>query len=116
MPEQRRQRHSVVVPPRRRPSFGPETGLLLAYAAWLAAPPWRCSALGLYGYVKFTGPGPLADDKVFQIERGAGVLGIAAELEKAGIISSANLFAAAADRDRQSAAASSPANISSSRR
>jgi UPF0755 protein len=52
--------------------------------------------LGLYGYVKFTQPGPLAADKTFVVERGGGVLGIAAELEKAGIITSANVFAAAA--------------------
>jgi UPF0755 protein len=52
--------------------------------------------LGLYGYLKFTQPGPLVADKTFQVERGGGVLGIAAELEKAGIISSANVFAGAA--------------------
>jgi UPF0755 protein len=52
--------------------------------------------LGLYAHLKFTRPGPLAADKTFQVERGGGVLGIAAELEKAGIISSANVFAAAA--------------------
>ncbi|MGE3876440.1 MAG: endolytic transglycosylase MltG, partial [Parvibaculaceae bacterium] len=52
--------------------------------------------LGLYGFVKFAQPGPLADDKIFQVERGGGVLGIAAELEKGGIISSANVFAVAA--------------------
>jgi UPF0755 protein len=52
--------------------------------------------LTLYGYMKFTGPGPLAEDKVFQIKRGIGLLGIAADLEKAGVISSANTFAVAA--------------------
>jgi len=46
--------------------------------------------------VKFTGPGPLASDKVFQVERGGGVLGIATDLEKAGIISDATIFAVAA--------------------
>jgi UPF0755 protein len=51
--------------------------------------------LSLYGYMKFTGPGPLATDKTVEVERG-GVLGIAAGLEKAGVISSANVFAAAA--------------------
>jgi UPF0755 protein len=56
--------------------------------------------LGLYGYIKFNQAGPLAADTTFQVERGGGVLGIAAELEKAGIISSANVFAFAAGATR----------------
>ena len=94
MPNHRRVRHSVVVPSRRRRRSALRrvfySLILLAGCAALAV-----FGLGLYGYVKFTGPGPLAEDKVFQVERG-GVLGIAADLEKAGIISSANIFAAAA--------------------
>jgi UPF0755 protein len=94
VPNHRRVRHSVVVPSRRRRRSALRrvfySLILLAGCAALAV-----FGLGLYGYVKFTGPGPLAEDKVFQVERG-GVLGIAADLEKAGIISSANIFAAAA--------------------
>ena len=96
MPDQRRQRQrSVVVPPRRRRRSALRRVLysliLLAGCAALAA-----FGLGLYGYVKFTGPGPLAADKVFQIEPGTGVRDIATELEKAGIISDAKIFAATA--------------------
>ncbi|QIG50683.1 endolytic transglycosylase MltG [Nordella sp. HKS 07] len=57
-------------------------------------------AAALYGYMKFTQPGPLAADTVFQIERGSGIFDIAAELEKAGVISDANIFAAAAKLSR----------------
>ncbi len=95
MPDQRRLRHSVVVPPRRRRRSALwrvfYSLMLLAGCAALAV-----FGLGLYGYVKFTGTGPLADEKVFEVERGGGLLGIAAELEKAGVISSANIFAVAA--------------------
>lgn len=95
MPDHRRQRHSVVVPPRRRRRSALRrvfySLILLAGCAALAV-----FGLGLYGYVKFTGPGPLAEAKVFQVERGGGVLGIATDLEKAGIISDASIFAAAA--------------------
>jgi UPF0755 protein len=95
VPNHRRQKHSVVVPPRRRRRSAFRrvfySLVLLAGCAALAV-----FGLALYGYVKFTGPGPLASDKVFQVERGGGVLGIAADLEKAGIISNASLFAAAA--------------------
>jgi UPF0755 protein len=95
VPDQRRQRRSVVIPPRRRRRSALRrvvySLMLLAGCAALAV-----FGLGLYGYVKFTQPGPLAADKTFQVERGGGVLGIAGELEKAGIISSAHVFAAAA--------------------
>ena len=80
MPNHRRVRHSVVVPSRRRRRSALRrvfySLILLAGCAALAV-----FGLGLFGYVKFTGPGPLAEDKVFQVERG-GVLGIAADLEK----------------------------------
>ncbi|MGE4252040.1 MAG: endolytic transglycosylase MltG [Parvibaculaceae bacterium] len=95
MPDQRRQRRSVVVPPRRRRRSALRRvfySLMLLAGCFVLA----VFGLGLYGYVKFTEPGPLASDKTFQVERGGGVLGIAAELEKAGIVSSANIFAAAA--------------------
>ena len=95
MPDHRRHRRSVVVPPRRRRRSALRR---VVYSLMLLAGCFALAVfgLGLYGYVKFTQPGPLASDKVFQVERGGGVLGIAAELEKAGIISSANIFAAAA--------------------
>lgn len=95
MPDHRRVRHSVVVPPRRRRRSALRRVVysLILFAGCIAL---AVFGLTLYGYVKFTGPGPLADDKVFQVERGGGVLGIAADLEKAGIISNANIFAAAA--------------------
>ncbi len=95
MPEQRRLRHSVVVPPRRRRRSALRrvfySLILLAGCAALAA-----FGLGLYGYVKFTRPGPLAADTVFQVERGSSIFDIAAELEKAGIVSDATIFAIAA--------------------
>jgi UPF0755 protein len=91
----RKQRRSVVVPPSRRRRSALRrvfySLILLVGCITLAV-----FGLVLYGYVKFTQPGPLAADKTFQVERGGGVLGIAAELEKAGIISSANVFAAVA--------------------
>jgi UPF0755 protein len=95
VPDQRRHRRSVVVPPRRRrrSAFRRVVYSLVLLAGCFAL---AVFGLGLYGYVKFTQPGPLAAEKTFQVERGGGVLGIAAELEKAGIISSANIFAAAA--------------------
>jgi UPF0755 protein len=95
VPDQRRLKHSVVVPPRRRRRSALRrvfySLMLLAGCAALAV-----FGVSLYGYMKFTGPGPLAEDKVFQVERGGGLLGIAAELEKAGVISSANVFAVGA--------------------
>ncbi|MGE3874178.1 MAG: hypothetical protein AB7F74_14590, partial [Parvibaculaceae bacterium] len=95
MPDHRRQRRSVVVPPsrRRRSALRRVVYSLMALAGCTAL---AVFGLGLYGYVKFAQPGPLAADKIFQVERGGGVLGIAAELEKGGIISSANVFAVAA--------------------
>jgi UPF0755 protein len=85
----------VVVPPSRRRRSALRR---VVYSLVLLAGGFALAVFGLalYGYVKFTGPGPLASDTTFQVERGGGVLGIAAELEKAGIISSANIFAAAA--------------------
>lgn len=95
MPDQRRQRYSVVVPPRRRRRSAIRR---VFYSLMLLAGGAALIAFGsaLYGYVKFTQAGPLAEDKVVQIERGSSVLDIAAELEKQGIISDANIFAAAA--------------------
>ncbi|HTN96552.1 MAG TPA: hypothetical protein VL101_06225, partial [Nordella sp.] len=95
MPDQRRQRYSVVVPPRRRRRSALRrvfySLVLLAGGAALVV-----FGAALYGYMKFTAPGPLAADKVVQIERGSSILDIAAELEKAGVISDANIFAATA--------------------
>lgn len=95
MPDQRRQRYSVVVPPRRRRRSAIRR---VFYSFMLLAGGAALVAFGgaLYGYVKFTQPGPLAGDKVVQIERGSSVLDIAANLEKEGVISDANIFAAAA--------------------
>ncbi len=94
MPNPRRPRHSVVVPPRRRRRSALKrvfySLILLAGGAILAT-----FGAALYGYMKFTQPGPLAADKVVQIERGSSVFDIAAELEKAGVISNATIFAAA---------------------
>ena len=95
MTDHRRQRRSVVVPPSRRRRSALRRvfySLMLLMGCIVLA----VFGLGLYGYMKFTRPGPLAADKTFQVPRGGGVLGIAAELEKAGIISSANIFAVAA--------------------
>jgi UPF0755 protein len=95
VPDLRRHRRSVVVPRRRRRRSALRrvfySFMLLAGCIALAV-----FGLGLYGYIKFTEPGPLAAEKTLVVERGGGVLGIAAELEKGGIISSANIFAAAA--------------------
>jgi UPF0755 protein len=95
VPDQRRQRYSVVVPPRRRRRSAIRR---VFYSLILLAGGAALVAFGgaLYGYVKFTQAGPLAEDKVVQIERGSSVLDIAAELEKQGVISDANVFAAAA--------------------
>jgi UPF0755 protein len=85
----------VVVPPRRRRRSAIRR---VFYSLILLAGGAALVAFGgaLYGYVKFTQAGPLAEDKVVQIERGSSVLDIAAELEKQGVISDANVFAAAA--------------------
>ena len=95
MSDLRRYKHSVVVPPRRRRRSALRR-VFYSFVLLAGGLALTVFGLGLYGYVKFTEPGPLAADKTFQVERGGGVLGIAAELEKAGIISSANVFAAAA--------------------
>lgn len=99
MPDQRRQKYSVVVPPRRRRRSALRR---VFYSLMLLAGGVALLAFGaaLYGYMKFTAPGPLAADKVVQIERGSGVFDIAAELEKAGVISDASVFAAAAKLSR----------------
>lgn len=95
MPDQRRPRHSVVLPPRRRRRSALRrvvySLMLLAGLAALAV-----FGSGLYGYMKFTQPGPLAAEKTFLIERGSSIFDIAAELEKAGIVSDATVFAIAA--------------------
>src|SRR5262249_44134122 len=92
--DHRRHRRSVVVPPsrRRRSALRRVFYSLLLLMGCIAL---TVFGLGLYGYVKFNGPGPLAADKTFQVPRG-GVRDVAGELEKAGIISSAYLFTAAA--------------------
>jgi UPF0755 protein len=53
-------------------------------------------ALGVYGMKKYGDAGPLAADTVFEVRKGLRTQEIGAELEKAGIISNGNLFAAAA--------------------
>ena len=95
MPDQRRQRRSVVIPPRRRrrSAFRRVVYSLMLLAGCVAL---AVFGLGLYGYIKFTQPGPLASEKTFQIERGSSIFDIAAELEKAGIVSDATIFAIAA--------------------
>ncbi len=95
MPDQRRPRHSVVLPPRRkRRSAFRRVVYSLMLLAGLAA--LAVFGSGLYGYMKFTQPGPLAAEKTFLIERGSSIFDIAAELEKAGIVSDATVFAIAA--------------------
>src|SRR5690349_24334822 len=92
--DHRRQRRSVVVPPSRRRRSALRRvfySLMLLMGCIVLA----VFGLGLYGYMKFTGPGPLAADETFQVPRG-GVRDVAAELEKAGIITSAYVFTAAA--------------------
>jgi UPF0755 protein len=54
------------------------------------------AALGFYGYERFTSPGPLAANKVYEIGKGQGTPEIGRELEEQGIISSASVFTAAA--------------------
>ncbi|HUR43255.1 MAG TPA: endolytic transglycosylase MltG [Aestuariivirga sp.] len=49
----------------------------------------------VYGYREYTRPGPLAEQKVFEVEKGLGAAEIAAKLEAAGIIASAKTFSAA---------------------
>jgi UPF0755 protein len=51
--------------------------------------------LGLYGFSEFTKQGPLAEPKVYIVEKG-GAPEVAANLEKAGIISDSRIFALAA--------------------
>ncbi len=55
-----------------------------------------CGVAIFYGYREYARPGPLAQAKIFEIEKGLGTPEIAAKLEKAGIISNANAFSAAA--------------------
>ena len=50
---------------------------------------------GVYGYLQYTRPGPLANEKVFDVEKGLGTPDIAAKLEASGIIASARAFSAA---------------------
>jgi UPF0755 protein len=95
VPDLRRNRRSVVVPRRRRRRSALRR-VFYSFMLLAGCIAFAVFGLGLYGYVKFTEPGPLAADRTLEVERGGGVLGIAADLEKAGIISSANIFAAAA--------------------
>ncbi len=53
-------------------------------------------AVGFLGYQEFTLPGPLAETKIFEIEKGLSTPDIAAKLEEAGIISDDRVFTAAA--------------------
>jgi UPF0755 protein len=85
----------VVVPPSRRRRRSALKRVLYSLMLLLGCIVLAVSGFGLYAGIKFRGPGPLAADRTFQVERG-GVLSIAGELEKAGIISSAYVFAIAA--------------------
>jgi UPF0755 protein len=48
------------------------------------------------GYQEFTAPGPLAEKKIYEIDRGLDTRGIAQKLQEQGIISDARIFTAAA--------------------
>ncbi len=52
-------------------------------------------AAAVYGYLEYTRPGPLANAKVLEIEKGLGASTIGAKLKEGGVISSASAFATA---------------------
>ena len=54
------------------------------------------AALGFYGYTVFTAPGPLAQSKIYMIDKGLGTPEIAAKLLDQGIIANARVFTAGA--------------------
>jgi UPF0755 protein len=53
-------------------------------------------AFGAYGYSRYIAPGPLAANKIYEVEKGLGAPEIGEALTRAGIISDPNIFAAAA--------------------
>ena len=64
---------------------------LLVLVAGLAA-----GGVAFYGFEEFSKPGPLAANKIFEIDKGLGAPEIGAKLEEQGIIGNARIFSAGA--------------------
>ncbi len=79
---------------RRRRSATSRVVLSLFLLAVLAA--IAGGALAFFGYQEYSLPGPLAEKKIFEIEKGLSTPEIAARLADAGIINDARVFSAAA--------------------
>ena len=66
----------------------------------------------VFAYTQFTAKGPLVASTVYQVNQGMKRSEIGAELQDAGIVSSAGIFTAAAYVNTLSAPASRPASMS----
>lgn len=79
---------------RKRRSATARVLLSLFLAAFLLAAAGVVALV--YGYREYTRAGPLAADKIFEIEKGLGTAAIGEKLEEAGVIRNAKAFSAAA--------------------
>jgi UPF0755 protein len=81
-------------PVRRRPSA--VSRVFIWFFVLLLTSGIMAGATAFYAFKKYTAPGPLAEDKVYIIDKGLGTPDIAVALQDAGIISSAQVFSAMA--------------------
>jgi len=75
---------------RKRPSAFSRVVLWLFVLFFISAA--AAGTLGFFTYQEYTRPGPLAEAKVFVVEKGQGTPEIAAALEDGGVISDARVF------------------------
>lgn len=66
--------------------------LLNLFMTMMAVAAICAAAVAYYLYASFTGPGPLAEDKILVIPKGTGVAGIAELLRQEGVIENADIF------------------------
>ncbi len=95
MSDRRSDMHLPIAPRgrRRRSAVGRVFGSLVGWAVLIVL---GVSALGGWGYLRFTAPGIMAQERVLEIPEGSGRKEIAALLEENGIVSDAGIFSAAA--------------------
>ena len=81
------------LPKIRRPVLSRVFGSLLLWFFALAA---IVAGVGFWAYLNFTAPGPLAENKIYEIGKGLSRADIAVALQDQGIIADARIFSAAA--------------------
>jgi UPF0755 protein len=77
----------------RRPVLARVFGSLFVWFLALAA---LIAAAGFWAYLAFTAPGPLAEKKIYEVEKGKSRAEISVALQDQGIIADARIFSAAA--------------------